>query len=123
MDTHSRKDDVFGSLSALVLLIGTATGSAKAIMILSGIVLVLMVLIGRTRIGRGALLAALVAAVTAFVIGAVLALEHRTDDRRPGISVIWEISGEEISGDTIHIYYCIDAQNDSLCQIAVQQGF
>jgi len=42
-------------------------------MILSGIVLVLMVLIGRTRIGRGALLAALVAAVTAFVIGAVLA--------------------------------------------------
>ena len=73
MDTHSRKDDVFGSLSALVLLIGTATGSAKAIMILSGIVLVLMVLIGRTRIGRGALLAALVAAVTAFVIGAVLA--------------------------------------------------
>jgi hypothetical protein len=73
MDTHSRKDDVFGSLGALVLLIGTATGSAKAIMILSGIVLVLMVLIGRTRIGRGALLAALVAAVTAFVIGAVLA--------------------------------------------------
>jgi len=73
MDTPSRKDDVFGSLGALVLLIGTATGSAKAIMILSGIVLVLMVLIGRTRIGRGALLAALVAAVTAFVIGAVLA--------------------------------------------------
>lgn len=47
MDTPSRKDDIFGSIGAAVLLIGTATGSAKAMVILSGTVLVLMLVFGR----------------------------------------------------------------------------
>ena len=74
MDTPLRKDDIFGSLGAAVLLIGTATGSAKAMLILSGTVLVLMLVFGRKRVTRGALLAAIVAAVVALAIGLVLTL-------------------------------------------------
>jgi len=76
MDTPSRKDDIFASLGAAVLLIGTATGSSKALLILSGASLVLMLVFGlnRKRVTRGALLPAIVAAIVAFVVGLVLTL-------------------------------------------------
>jgi len=74
MDTRSRIDDIFGSLGAAVLVIGTATGSAKAMLVLSGTVLALMLIFGRKRVTRGALLVAIVAAGVAFAVGLVLTL-------------------------------------------------
>ncbi len=74
MLTDSRRDDLFGTISVLVLLIGTATGNAIILFAMSLAALLLMVMFGRTRLGRGALLAALVAAVTAAVIAIVLSI-------------------------------------------------
>ena len=72
MENNSRKDDLLGVLATAVLLIGTATGSAKAMFLLSGIVLVLLLLRGWAQAKRGALLVAVVAAVvsagTAFYV-------------------------------------------------------
>lgn len=74
METTSRKNDILGALGTAVLLIGTATGSAKVMFILSGIVLVLMLLFGRAQAKRGALLVAIVAAVVVAALGVVLAM-------------------------------------------------
>lgn len=63
MENSSRRDDLLGVIATAVLLIGTATGSAKAMLILSGTVLVLVLLFGRAQAKRGALLVAGVAAV------------------------------------------------------------
>jgi O-antigen ligase len=74
MLTESRRDDLFGAIAVIVLLIGTATGNAYALLGMSVAALMLMVVFGRKRLGRGALLAALVAAVTAAVIAIVLTI-------------------------------------------------
>ena len=74
MLTDSRREDLFGAISVLVLLIGTATGNAMILLAMSLAALLLMVMFGRKRLGRGALLAALVAAVTAAVIAIVLSI-------------------------------------------------
>ena len=47
MAASSRKDDLFTSLSVVILLIGTATGSAKAMIVISAIALALMVVFNR----------------------------------------------------------------------------
>jgi hypothetical protein len=52
---------------------GTAHQSANAILVMSTIMLALMVVIYRKHLGVGALLTALVAALTAVVVGLVLA--------------------------------------------------
>ena len=72
MPTESRRDDLFSAITVIVLLLGTATGNAYALLGMSVVGIVLMVVFGRKRLGRGALLAALVAAVTAAVIATVL---------------------------------------------------
>lgn len=74
MANTSRKDDVIGALGIAVLLIGTATGNAKAMFLLSGIVLVLLLLFGGAKARRGALLVAVVAAAVSAGIGIVLAM-------------------------------------------------
>jgi len=74
MLTDSHRDDLFGAISVFVLLIGTATGNALVMVAMSLVTLLLMVMFGRKRLGSGALLAALVAAITVAVIAIVLSL-------------------------------------------------
>lgn len=74
MHTNSRQDDLLGVIAVIVLLIGTASGNAYALLGMSVASLVLMAVLGRRRIGSGALLVALVAAVTAAAIGVVIAM-------------------------------------------------
>lgn len=74
MHTNSRQDDLLGVIAVIVLLIGTASGNAYALLGMSVASLVLMAVLGRRRIGSGALLVALVAAVTAALIGVVIAM-------------------------------------------------
>ena len=72
MPTESRKDDLLGAMFVIVLLIGTATGNALALLGMSVAALILMGVFGRKRLVHGALLVALVAALTAAVIAVVL---------------------------------------------------
>jgi len=79
MAPSSHKDDLFASLGVVILLIGTATGSAVAMILISVIAMALMVVFNRKELRRkeyrnGVLLVVLVAAVTAFVIGIFLTL-------------------------------------------------
>ena len=74
MPTDSRKDDLLGAVAVTVLLIGTATGNAYAMLGMSVTALVLMAVFCRRRIGNGSPLVALVAAVTAAAIGIVMAM-------------------------------------------------
>jgi hypothetical protein len=74
LDELTRKDDLFAAMAVILLLIGTATGSAKAMLIMSTVLLLLMVVLYRKQLGSGVLLTATVAALTAFAIGLVLAL-------------------------------------------------
>jgi hypothetical protein len=62
MLTDSRRDDIFGAICVLVLLIGTATGNTLVMVTMSLATLFLMAVFGRRRLMSGALLAALVAA-------------------------------------------------------------
>ncbi|MHC4538148.1 MAG: hypothetical protein ACYTEK_12015 [Planctomycetota bacterium] len=72
MPADLRRDDLFGVIGVSVLLIGTATGNAYAMLILSVATLVLMAVFGRKRLSPGVLLVALVAAFTAAVIAIVI---------------------------------------------------
>ena len=72
MSNESRRDDLFGAIAVCALLIGTATGNGLAMMVISAAVLVVMQVFGRKRLMSGALLVALVAAVTAVLIAVVL---------------------------------------------------
>ena len=71
MNNLSRRDEIFSALSVVLLLIGTALNNALVMMVMSAILLSLMVVFRRTKLNRGALLVALVAAVTAIVIALV----------------------------------------------------
>ncbi len=74
MPTGSRRDDVVGAIAVIVLLIGTATGSAYVMLGLSVTALVLLALFYRKHIGTGAILAAFLAAITAAIIGVVVSM-------------------------------------------------
>jgi hypothetical protein len=74
MPTDSRSDDILGAIAVVVLLIGTATGSAYVMLAMSVTALVVLALFHRQRIGTGAILAAFVAAVTAAIIGFVVSM-------------------------------------------------
>ena len=74
MGAFSCENGLFVALAAAILLIGTATGSANAMFVISAIALTLMAPFCRTRFRRGRLWVALVGAVTAIVIGMVLTL-------------------------------------------------
>lgn len=72
MPTSSRRDDVVGAIAVIVLLFGTATGSAIVLLGMSVTALVLLALFYRKHIGTGAILAALMAALTAAIIGIIV---------------------------------------------------
>ena len=74
MAASSRRDDMLGAIGVIVLLIGTATGNAYAMLGMSVTALILLAAFSRRRIGGGALFVAFVAAVTAAGIGIVVAL-------------------------------------------------
>ena len=73
MPSDARRDDLLGAIAVIVLLIGTATGNAYAMLGMSVVALVLIAMFYGRRIGSGAILVAAVAAVTAAVIGVVMA--------------------------------------------------
>jgi hypothetical protein len=73
MPTNSRRDDILGAIAVIVLIIGTATGNAYAILGMSVTALILLAVFYRRQIGRGPILLAFVAAVTATVIGIAVA--------------------------------------------------
>lgn len=74
MPTASRRDDILGAAAVILLLIGTATGSAYVMLGMSVTAIFLLALFYRQRLGTGAILAAFVAAVTAAIIGTVVAV-------------------------------------------------
>ncbi len=73
MPMDSRKNDVLGAIGVIILLIGTATGNAYAMLGLSVTAITLLTLFCRRQIGSGALWVAFVAALTAGVISVVVA--------------------------------------------------
>jgi hypothetical protein len=74
MPTGSRRDDMLGAVAVIVLLIGTANGSAYVMLGMSVTVLILLALFYRQHLETGAILAAFVAAVTAAIIGIVVSM-------------------------------------------------
>lgn len=74
MPPTSRREDILGAIAVIVLLIGTATGSAYVMLGMSVTALILLTLFYRQGIGTGAILVAFVAAVTAAIIGIVLSM-------------------------------------------------
>jgi hypothetical protein len=67
MSNESRRDDLFGAIAVCTLLIGTATGNALAMLVISAAALVAMAVFGRKRLTSGALVAAVTAAVLSVV--------------------------------------------------------
>jgi hypothetical protein len=74
MSTGSRSDDLVGAIAVIVLLIGTATGSAWVMLGMSVTALVLVALLYRKQIGTGAILTAFTAAVSTAIIGFVVSM-------------------------------------------------
>lgn len=74
MPFDSRSDDLLGAIAVIVLLIGTATGNAYAMLGMSVVAMVLIALFGRRRVGTGSLLVAMVAAFTATAIAIAISL-------------------------------------------------
>jgi hypothetical protein len=72
MPTESRVDSVFGAIAVSVLLIGTATGNAYAMLGMSVAALVGMMVFARRRLVKGGLFPALVAAVIAALVAIAL---------------------------------------------------
>jgi len=75
MPTDSRRDDILGAIAVIILLFGTATGNAYAMLGMSVTAIILLAVFYRRQIGSGPILVALVAAVTATVIGIVVAIQ------------------------------------------------
>jgi hypothetical protein len=74
MPTGSRRDDLLGAIAVIVLLIGTATGSAYLLLGMSVTAIVLLALFYRKHVGTGAIFAAFMAAITAAIIGIVASM-------------------------------------------------
>jgi hypothetical protein len=74
MPAALRKDDILGAITVIVLLIGTATGSAYVMLGMSVTALILLALLYRQSIGAGAILVAVVPAVTAAIIAVVVSM-------------------------------------------------
>ena len=73
MSTGPDRDDLLGTLAVVALLVSTATGSAYAMLGISVAALILLAIFYRRRIGSGARLIVLVAALTSAVIGLLVA--------------------------------------------------
>ena len=73
MNTNSRKDDLLAVIVVVILLIGAALGNAYAMLGMSVATLIALAVFYRRQIGRGAILVSLAAALTAALIGFVVA--------------------------------------------------
>ena len=71
MPTGSRRDDLLGAIAVIVLLIGTATGNAYALLAMSVTALILLTAVYRRQVWAGPILVAPAAADAATVIGVV----------------------------------------------------
>jgi hypothetical protein len=72
--SSSRRDNLIGVAAVIVLLLGTATGSALVMLDLSVAMLIVLTLFYRKRIGTGARLTAFVAAVASGIIAIVISM-------------------------------------------------
>ena len=77
MTDHRIKDEALSALSVVLLLIGTATGNAVVMMVMSVTMLAVLLVCHRGQVQRGSMLVALVAALTAMVIAGIVALMRR----------------------------------------------
>jgi len=75
MNTGSRIDDILGAIAVVVLLIGTATDNAYVMLGMSVTALILLSVFFRQKLGSGAILVAIVAAVTATAISVVALMQ------------------------------------------------
>jgi hypothetical protein len=66
--TESRRDSIAAAIGVLVLLIGTATGNAYAMLAMSVVALAVMVVLYRRGLSRNMIRAIIVAAATAIVV-------------------------------------------------------
>ena len=66
--TNSRKDGIVTAIGVLVLLLGTATGNAYAMLVMAIIALAVIAIFYRQRLSRNVLLVILTAAVTAATV-------------------------------------------------------
>lgn len=66
--TDSRKDSIVAAVGVLVLLIGTATGNAYVMLVMSVVALAVMVILYRRGLTRNMVHAIIVAAATAMVL-------------------------------------------------------
>jgi hypothetical protein len=66
--TDSRKDSIAAAIGVLVLLIGTATGNAYAMLAMSVVALAVMVILYRRGLSRNMIRAIIVAAAMAIVL-------------------------------------------------------
>jgi hypothetical protein len=73
MNTNSRKDDLIAVIVVVILLIGAALGNAYAMLGMSVATLIALAVFYQRQIGRGAILVSFAAAVTAAVLGFVVA--------------------------------------------------
>lgn len=71
----SRKGEMLSALAVVILLIGTATGSAIALLAMSMIGLSLMTVFYRKQFSRGLVLAAAMAAITAIGISLIMSMK------------------------------------------------
>jgi len=74
MPAPSRWDEMVGAIAVMVLLIGTASGSAYVMLGMSVTAIILLAAIYRQHLGTGAILVAFVAAVTAAIIAVVCSM-------------------------------------------------
>lgn len=73
MATGSRRDDILAVIAVIILLIGTALGNAYAMLGMSVTALILLAVFYRQRLGSGVILVSFAAAITAALIGIVVA--------------------------------------------------
>lgn len=71
--SFSRKNSIVLAIAVAVITIGTATGSALTMLIMSAIALFLMSILYRHQFSARLLAPAVTAAITAIVIGAIMA--------------------------------------------------
>jgi hypothetical protein len=71
--TNSRKDGIVTAIGVLVLLLGTATGNAIAMLVMSIVGLAVITIFYRQSFGRIALLVMLVGACTAAAVAVLIA--------------------------------------------------
>ena len=73
--TLSQIDSIFLALAVAIMVIGTATGSAAAMLIMSAITLLLMAISYGQKLSARLLVPTVTAAIAAVAIGAIMAIQ------------------------------------------------